>query len=246
MKENMNKSIDAGIFKDTDGASQVPSIQDRWLKPANRMGAFTIIMCIIATFLPSIYLNIRYDAFIGWPGVGGAMVLILAVFGVNWFVEPLSYYPMLGNAGSYMSWLAGSVAQQRVPASVVARDAMGVKNGTQESEVVSVIAIAGSIITNLVVLAFTCFVGTAIINALPAVVLNCIAYYILPAMFGALLAMFGSKYPLLTIPAFIAMIILNILVAKKIIAIPAVFIVLIAIAGTIIYARVLYKMKKIG
>jgi len=227
-------------------ASQIPSIQDRWIRPANRMGTITIILCIIATFLPSLYLNIRYDAFIGWGGVGGAMVLILAIFGVNWFVEPISYYPMLGNAGTYMGWLAGSVAQQRLPASVVAREAMGVTPGSQESEVVSVTAIAGSILVNLLVLTLTCFVGTAIIKALPQIVLNCIAYYILPAMFGALLAMFGSKYPLLTIPAFIFMILFNVLAAKGFISIPTTFMVLVAIIGTIIYARILYKMKKIS
>jgi len=243
MSDTANKN---GVEPSKDSSTdQIPSIQDRWIKPANRMGTITIIMCIIATFLPAIYLNIRYDAFIGWAGVGGAMVLILAIFGVNWFVEPISYYPMLGNAGTYMGWLAGSVAQQRVPASVVARDALGVTPGSQEAEVVSVTAIAGSILINLIVLTATCFVGTAIIKALPPIILNCIAYYILPAMFGALLAMFGSKYPLLTIPAFIFMIFLNILVAKGFIPIPATFLVLIAIIGTIIYARVLYKMKKI-
>lgn len=229
-----------------ESSTDTKSIQERWLRPVNRFGTVSILLCIIATFLPSLYLNWRYDAFIGWNAVGAAFTMIIAVFGVNWFIEPVTYYPMLGNAGTYMSWLAGSCAQQRVPAAVVAKDAMEVKEGTQEAEVVSVVAIAGSIVTNIVVLTLTCFIGTWIISILPAVVLNGIATYLLPAMFGAMLAMFGSSQPILTIPTFVIMIALNALSNAKIISIKAYILIIISIVGCICYARVLYKLGIIG
>lgn len=223
------------------------AIKERWLKPVNRTGTITVLLCIFATFLPAIYLNVTYDAFIGWGAVGQAFLLILAVFGVNWFLEPISYYPVLGNAGSYMSWLAGSVAQQRVPAAVVAKNAMEVEDNTQEAEVVAVVAIAGSVVCNIAVLTLTCFVGTAIIALLPQVILTGIASYVLPAMFGAMLAMFGSQEPLLTIPAFVLMIVLNFLFKKFVtgtlsMALSPVL-VLFAIVVTVLYARLLYKKK---
>lgn len=222
------------------------AVKERWLKPVNRMGTITILLCIAASFLPSIYLNVKYDAFIGWGAVGQALTLVIAVFGVNWFVEPISFYPVLGNAGSYMGWLAGSVAQQRAPAAIVARDAMEVEPGTQEAEVVSVVAVAGSIVSNIIVLTITCFVGTAIISVLPEFILSGIASYVLPAMFGAMLAMFGAQEPLLTVPTFGLMIILNYLIKFGILAIPTAVMVLIAIVVTVLYARVLYKKGKIN
>ncbi|MDL2258935.1 hypothetical protein LJC42_07285 [Eubacteriales bacterium OttesenSCG-928-K08] len=229
--------------------SDPQNIKERWLRPVNRMGTITILLCILVTFLPSIYLNIRYDAFIGWDSVFPALLLVVVVFGVNWFVEPISFYPVLGNAGSYMGWLAGSVAQQRAPAAIVAREAMEVEQGSQEAEVVSVVAVAGSIVSNLIVLTVTCFVGTAIINVLPEAILSGIAAYVLPAMFGAMLAMFGAKEPLLTIPVFAVMIGLHYL--SKFITLPiptlmSTLLVLVSLAFSILYARALYKKGRIN
>lgn len=238
-------TIEAAVNTSAEAATDEAAVKKRWLKPVNRMGTITIIICIIATFLPALYLNIKYDAFIGWPAVGQAMLLILPIFGINWIVEPIAFFPVLGNAGSYMGWLAGSVAQQRAPAAIVARDAMEVKEGTQEAEVVSVVAIAGSIVSNILVLTITCFVGTLIISILPESILLGIAAYALPAMFGAMLAMFGAKEPLLTIPMFVLMIILNYLVKFGILNIPVGILVIASIIIAILYARVLYKKNKL-
>lgn len=91
------------------------TVKERWEKPVNRIGTLTIVLCILATFVPGLYLIIRYDAWLGWAAFRGALLLGVVYFGVNWIVEPLAYYPALGNAGTYLSWLAGSVAQQRIP-----------------------------------------------------------------------------------------------------------------------------------
>lgn len=226
--------------------NNIPEINERWNKPVNRIGISTIILCIIATFIPSIYLNIVYDAWLGWGAVGSAFSICIIYFGINWFVEPLSFYPVLGNAGTYLSWLAGSVAQQRVPASIMAKDTLKVTDGTQEAEIVSIAAIVGSIIVNVVVLTITAIVGSYIISILPQVVLQSITRYILPGLFGAMLAMFGCNAPLLTIPLFSVMVIINAFSGAGFIKLPSWSIPLIAIVGAISYSRFLYKKGKIG
>ncbi len=220
------------------------TVKERWEKPVNRIGTLTIVLCILATFVPGLYLIIRYDAWLGWAAFRGALLLGVVYFGVNWIVEPLAYYPALGNAGTYLSWLAGSVAQQRIPASVTAKTSLGLEDGTQEAEVVSVAAICGSIVTNLVVLTLTAIFGTLILNAMPEAVSNALSNYILPGMFGAMLAMFGCSAPILTIPVFAVLIVVNVLADKGFLGPVAVAIPILAIVGTILYARVLYKLGK--
>lgn len=75
-------------------------------------------------------------------------------------------------------------------------------------------AICGSIVTNLVVLTLTAIFGTLILNAMPAAVSNALSNYILPGMFGAMLAMFGCSAPILTIPVFAVLIVVNVLADK--------------------------------
>ena len=81
-----------------------------------RIGQFTIIAGLIANFVPALYL----------AGVVGVMpqvtdllqiyAVALSAFGISWIVQPLSFYPMLGVGGSYISWVCGNVADIRVPA----------------------------------------------------------------------------------------------------------------------------------
>ena len=222
------------------------SVKDRWDKPVNRIGVFTIILCIIATFIPSLYLNIRYGAWAGWDALKSAFAICVIYFGINWFIEPVSYYPALGNAGSYLSWLAGSCAQQRIPAAITAKTALGVEDGSQEAEIVSVTAICGSIVINVIVLTLTAILGSLVLKILPAAVTSALTTYLLPGMFGALLAMFGCSAPLLTIPVFIVMVAINVCVSNGLIGLPSWSVPLIAIVGTICYARLLYKKGKLG
>lgn len=223
--------------------NKMKSVRERWEKPAMRVGTITILLCIVATLFPSIYLNIRYDAWIGWPTFWNTLSVMFIYFGINWFIEPLSFYPVLGTAGSYLAWLAGSCAQQRVPAALTAKSIAKVEDGTQEAEVVGVAAIAGSIVINLIVLTATCFIGTWLLSILPEVITEAMSSYIVPALMGAMLAMMGASAPMLTIPVCITMIVLNVLVTNGILTIPSWTLPLIAIVGTCCLARISYVRK---
>lgn len=42
-------------------------------------------------------------------------ISIISSFGVLWFVEPISYYPVVGQIGTYMAFLSGNISNMRVP-----------------------------------------------------------------------------------------------------------------------------------
>jgi hypothetical protein len=115
------------------------------------------------------------------------------MYGAFYIVEPISYFPILGVSGTYMSFLSGNIANMRLPASVIAQDAIGVERGSQKAELVSTLSIAGSIITNLVILTIGAFAGNLIIGALPKYITTAFEF-VLPAMMGALLTMLSVKF----------------------------------------------------
>ncbi len=163
-------------------------------KPVIKAGRFTLLLAIPLSFLPVIYLWLRYDTV---PPLGSILTgwfLIASIYGAWYIVEPVSYFPILGMAGTYMSFLSGNIANMRVPCAAVAQDVLGVEPGSKEAELVSTLGIAGSIITNLIVVTIAAVAGKTLFSYFPPIVVNAFDF-VLPAIFGALFVMFSMKYP---------------------------------------------------
>lgn len=93
-----------------------------------------------------------------------------------------------------MAFLSGNIANMRVPCAVVAQDVVGVEAGTPEAEIVATLGMAGSIITNIIVVTIAAFAGKTLFNYFPPIVIESLDY-VLPAIFGALFSLFAVKYP---------------------------------------------------
>lgn len=151
-----------------------------------KWGRLTNIIGAVFLFIPCIVLSIMGHHPL-WGAVGVALVIRVSSLCVGWFAEPISYYPSLGAAGTYMGCLCGSMSNMRLPASLVAQEAAGVKNGSEEGVCISTIGVAVSVVVNLVLLTLTVVCGTQVINALPEEIKS-LLNYLLPALFGSLLA----------------------------------------------------------
>ena len=89
-----------------------------------------------------------------------------------------------------MSWLAGNISNMRVPVSALSQTAAGVEEGTPEGDIISTLGIGVSVIVNLIVLVLAVFFGQQVISSLPADIQ--VAFkFILPAVFGAIIANFA-------------------------------------------------------
>lgn len=170
------------------------SYKEAFSDPIIKLGKLTLLLAVPLSFLPPLYLGFRYDAFPPIKNILTAWFLVATIYGVEYFMTPISYYPILGNAGTYMAFLSGNIANVRVPCAIVAQEAVGVSPGTEEGEVVATLGMAGSIITNLIVVTIAAFAGNTIIGFLPETVTDAFNY-VLPAIFGALFALFAIKYP---------------------------------------------------
>lgn len=170
------------------------SYDEIFTKKIKKTGMWTLLLAIPLCLLPGLYIWIRYGAIPPIKTIFTAWFMIASIYGVEYFATPISYFPILGMSGTYMSFLSGNIANVRVPCAVVAQDVVGVKAGTNEGELVATLGIAGSIITNLIVVTIAAFAGNALISYFPPIVVDAFDY-VLPAIFGALFSLFAVKYP---------------------------------------------------
>ena len=134
-------------------------LHEHWTRPVVRIGMITMLSACILSFLPLVYLYIVYGVYPKLSTAITAWGLIAAVFGAMYFVEPISYYPILGLAGTYMSILSGNVSNLRLHCSAMAQEVLGGKEGTRQAELIGTMGIIGSIIVNFVAVTLAAFVG---------------------------------------------------------------------------------------
>lgn len=163
---------------------------DDYLPKVNKIGKLTGYLGVLLSFTPVIVLAIGYGLVPSPQALGTAFIAGATAFGILWFVEPISYYPVLGVAGTYMAFLSGNISNMRVPCASIAQLSAGVKPGTDEGSVIATLGMAVSVVINVAVLTVGALLGTSILSAMPATVIEALGY-LLPALFGALLIQFG-------------------------------------------------------
>ncbi len=206
-----------------------------------RIGQFTIIAGLIANFVPALYL----------AGVVGVMpqvtdllqiyAVALSAFGISWIVQPLSFYPMLGVGGSYISWVCGNVADIRVPAATMAQRAAGAEPGTPEGDVMATIGIAASVFVSVAILTLFTFIGSAILPMVPKFVTKAFGF-ILPAVFGAVYAELSRKHFKIGVLTIILGLAITFIAPK--LGLPGSLLSIFIIAGGIAMARIIYLTEK--
>ena len=208
---------------------------------AARIGTFTLVAGLIANFVPALYLAGVIGVMPQFTDLLQIYAVALSAFGVSWLVQPLSFYPMLGVGGSYISWLCGNVADIRVPAATMAQRVAGAEPGSPEGDVMSTIGIAGSVFVSVAILTLFTFIGAAIMPMVPKFVTKAFGF-ILPAVFGAVYAELSRKHfkiGMLTIVLGLAIT----FIAPKV-GIPGAMLTILIIAGGVAMARVVYLTGK--
>ena len=130
------------------------------------------------------------------PDWGALVVGLLATAPMYWavgIIETITFVPMLGAGGSYLSFVTGNLSNLKLPCALNALEQNEVSASSEEGEVISTIAIAtSSIVTTLIiVIGVICIVPLTPILSAP--VLEPAFAQMLPALFGGLGVAFVSK-----------------------------------------------------
>lgn len=154
-----------------------------------KFGRVTNLIGVLFALVPGLVCYFVFGLWSGWGPIFAGFLMQASVSGVFWFVEPISYFNVLGLAGTYMAFLSGNIGNLRMPVSVAAQEAAGVQPGSEQGAVIATIGCAISVLVNVMMLTAGAILGSSVLGLLPASIIA-ILNNILPALFGA---MFGQQ-----------------------------------------------------
>jgi len=198
-------------------------------------GLITSLIHALIIFLPVIYLALVHGVFPPWDIAVKAFIGIASIAGPYWVIEPISYFAVLGAAGTYISFLAGNISNMRLPVSAVAQEVAGVKEGSPEGEIIGAIGIVASQWVLSIITFAAALTVTAVVEIMPPGVKKAFDW-LLPALWGGIYGQFGLRNPRLAV---IALAICIPLVYSRIL--PAYLEIPVMVFGMAVIAIVLYK-----
>ncbi len=213
--------------------------KQKFLPGIIKLGIITLLIGVLLSFFPALYLYTQGIIPAGHQ-IAAGFGLIFAAVAAFYFVEPISYYPILGIPGTYLSFLAGNISNMRLPCAAVAQESAGVTEGTSRGSIVATIAIAVSIMVNVTILLIGALGGAAVMSHASPAVLHAFDF-ILPAIFGAIFGQFALRNYKLAGIALAIGIIFN--VAK---VIPGWGVLLVCIFGTVGISRLMWEKGMLG
>ena len=169
------------------------------------IGALLMLLSIPVAI--SIYFNVWPEISVLWNVLSKLMLL----YWVTAVIEVITYVPMLGAGGTYLSFVTGNITNLKLPVGLAAMENAKVRANTEEGEVVSTIAIGVSSITTTVIIAVGVLAFAPVLPYITAEgsVFKPAFEWVLPALFGALGASYFAKHwKLVPLPIIIGVIVL--------------------------------------
>lgn len=177
------------------------------------------------------------------PDWSSLLVGLIATAPMYWAVgaiETVTFVPMLGAGGSYLSFVTGNISNLKLPCALNALEQNEVSANSEEGEVVSTIAIAVSSIVTTVIIIIGVVLIVPLTPVLQAPALQPAFDQILPALFGGLGVAFVSKNWKIALAPILLMLILFIFVPALNAGTVGIMVPVSALF-TIAVARIMYK-----
>ena len=211
-----------------------------YIDSIHRDGTIWNIAVMIILMMFPVVVGVIFGAVPNWQGVAKGLLATAPMYWAVGIVEVITYVPMLGAGGSYLSFVTGNISNLKLPCALGALENAGVKAQSEEGEIVSTIAIAvSSIVTTVIII-----LGVILIVPLEPILSNPALTpafdQMLPALFGALGIVFVSKNFKIAIAPIVLMLILFIFVDALDSSMVGIM-VPVGVVFTIIMSRILYK-----
>lgn len=211
-----------------------------YIDSVHRDGTVWNLTVMVLLFLFPVSVAMIFGVTPDWGALVLGLIATAPMYWVVGVIETITYVPMLGAGGSYLSFVTGNISNLKMPCAINALEQNEVSASSEEGEVISTIAIAtSSIVTTLIII-----VGVILIVPLTPVLsapaLQPAFEQILPALFGGLGVAFVSKNWKIAVAPIILMLALFVFIPALnsgtvgiMVPVSAVF--------TIVVARILYK-----
>ena len=211
-----------------------------YMDSVHRDGRIWNLSVMVILFLFPILVGVIYKAMPDWHGLLMGIIATAPMYWAVGVVETITYVPMLGAGGSYLSFVTGNISNLKLPVALNALEQAGVNIRSEEGEVVATIAIAiSSIVTTLIIILGVILI-VPLTPVLNAPVLAPAFAQILPALFGGLGVVFVSKNWKIAVAPVLLMLVLFIFVPALNAGTVGIM-VPVGVLFTLGFSRILYK-----
>lgn len=211
-----------------------------YMDSVHRYGTIWNLTVMIILLMFPVVVGIIFQAVPNWAGVGKGLLATAPMYWAVGIVETVTYIPMLGAGGSYLSFVTGNISNLKLPCALNALENADVKAQSEEGEIISTIAIAVSSIVTTVIIAL----GVALIIPLNPILSNPALTpafdQMLPALFGALgVALVSKNWKIAIAP--VALMLLLFIFVPSLNSGTVGIMVPVGVIFTIAFSRLLYK-----
>ena len=175
-----------------------------------------------------------------WAALAVGVLSTAPMYWAVGVIETITFVPMLGAGGSYLSFVTGNISNLKLPCAINALEQNEVSATSEEGEIISTIAIATSSIVTTIIIIIGVICIVPLTPILEAPVLEPAFGQMLPALFGGLGVAFVSKNWKIAVAPIVLMLALFILVPALNAGTVGIM-VPVSVIFTIAMARVLYK-----
>ena len=200
---------------------------------------WNLSMMVILLLFP-VTIGILFNATPDWQGVGLGLLATAPMYWAVGAVEVITFIPMLGAGGSYLSFVTGNISNLKLPCAINALENAEVDAKSEEGEIITTIAIAVSSIVTTLIIALGVLLITPLEPVLSNPALKPAFDQMLPALFGALGVALISKNWKLAIAPVTLMLILFVFVPALNAGMVGIM-VPVGVLFTIGFSRILYK-----
>ena len=167
--------------------------QMSYLDSVHRDGRIWNIAVMLLLMAFPITVAILFGAAPDWKALGVGLLATAPMYWAVGAIETVTFVPMLGAGGSYLSFVTGNITNLKLPCALNALEQNDVTANSEEGEVISTIAIATSSIVTTLIIILGVIAIVPLTPILQAPVLQPAFAQILPALFGGLGVAFVSK-----------------------------------------------------
>ena len=211
-----------------------------YIDSVHRDGTIWNLSMMALLFLYPIAVALIYQVMPDWQALAMGLVATAPMYWAVGVIETITFVPMLGAGGSYLSFVTGNISNLKLPCAINALEQNEVSANSEEGEIISTIAIATSSIVTTVIIILGVILIVPLTPVLEAPILEPAFAQMLPALFGGLGVAFVSKNWKIAVAPVVLMLVLFIFI-------PALnsgtvgIMVPVSVVFTIAVARVLYK-----
>ena len=183
-----------------------------YIDSVHRDGTIWNLAMMGLLFLYPIAVAVIFQTLPDWQALLMGLIATAPMYWAVGIIETITFVPMLGAGGSYLSFVTGNISNLKLPCAINALEQNEVSANSEEGEIISTIAIATSSIVTTVIIIIGVVCIVPLTPVLEAPVLEPAFAQMLPALFGGLGVAFVSKNWKIAVAPVILMLILFVFV----------------------------------